>query len=254
MTERRDLADLRRDWTALGEADPFWAVCVDPAKRGGRWDVDEFLASGRDEIAETLAALDRLGMDGPRHDALDFGCGVGRLTAALAEHFGTVTGVDISPSMLSHARALHASNSRCCFVYNDRPDLSMFPDDSFDLVYSSLVLQHVAPALSDSYLAEFVRVVRPGGSIAIVAPQRHLRTPRGLVYAYAPHVLVAWLQRSIFGFPAAMRMHTVPDSRVRRVIEPLDARLVGSVPRPLPGHWLMSAHFISVCGSSSPAG
>lgn len=246
MTECKDLADLRRDWTALGEADPFWAVCVDPAKRGGLWDVDEFLASGRAEIIEALTDLDKLGLTAPRHDALDFGCGVGRLTAALAEHFDAVTGVDISPSMLGHARALHATNARCHFVHNDRPDLSIFPNDSFDLVYSSLVLQHMAPALSDSYLAEFVRIVRPGGSIAIVVPQKHVRTPHGLVYAHAPQALVAWLQRTVYGFPAPMYMHTVPIIRVRRVVEPLGARLVGSAPRLLPGHWVMSAHFIGV--------
>ncbi len=240
------LAALRRDWTTLGEHDPLWAVCVDPAKRSGRWDTEEFLASGRSEVSESLADLDRIGGCERRESALDFGCGVGRLTAALSDHFAAVTGVDIAESMLAHARSLHAGNPRCRFVLNDKPDLSIFPDSSFDLVYSSLVLQHLTPAFADGYLAEFVRVVRPGGRIVILVPDAHLATAGGLVYAHAPQGLIRWLQRSVFGFPAPMRMHTVPASRVRAVVESRGARLLSSTPRGRSGHWRMSAHFIGV--------
>src|SRR4051812_27352912 len=83
----RALQRLRSDWTRLGEADPLWAVCVDPARKGGRWDPEEFNATGRAEIAAALAHLDRLGLCRRRERALDFGCGAGRLTAALAAEF-----------------------------------------------------------------------------------------------------------------------------------------------------------------------
>jgi SAM-dependent methyltransferase len=240
------LDGLRRDWTRLGEADPLWAVCVDPDKRGGRWDLAEFLASGRAEVGEALAELDRLGCCQDRESALDFGCGVGRLTAALAEHFTTVTGVDIAESMLAHARSLHGSNPSCRFLLNDRADLSQFSDNSFDLVYCTLVLQHMIPAFAERYLAEFVRVARPGGAIIIVVPESYLRTPGGLVYAHAPRPMIRWLQRRVFGFPAPMDMHTVPASRVRAVVESRGARLLASVPRGRLGHWRMSAHCIRV--------
>jgi ubiquinone/menaquinone biosynthesis C-methylase UbiE len=243
---RSDSLDaLRRDWTTLGEADPLWAVCVDPDKRGGRWDTAEFLASGRAEVTELLAELDQMG-GCPRQSAIDFGCGVGRITAALAGQFATVTGIDISESMLAHARSLHSGNANCQFLLHVKSDLSIFKDNSFDLVYSSLVLQHVPPPLADSYLTEFVRIVRPGGAIVIVVPESHLRTLGGLVYAYAPRSLIRWLQRRVFGFPAPMDMHTVPASRVREVVESRGARLMASVPRGISGHWRMAAHCIRV--------
>ncbi len=246
MTRRQSIAVLRRDWTKLGEDDPLWAVYVDPAKRGGRWDVEEFMATGEREISGAMADLSRLGLGALRRDALDFGCGVGRVTAALSAHFNMVTGVDIAPSMLDNAARLHAGNDRCRFVHNDRADLSEFASDSFDLVYSGLVLQHMPPELSDGYIREFVRVVRPGGAIVLVVPTRHLRTPRGFVYAYAPQPLIGWMQQACFGFPAPMRMHTVPAARVRGLVEPLGAQVIDSAPRPWPGHWEMSAHYISV--------
>jgi SAM-dependent methyltransferase len=240
------LARVGRAWSTLGQTDPLWAVCVDPARRGGRWDLAEFLASGRAEISAAVGRLDDLGICPRRGDALDFGCGVGRLTVALGDHFGSVTGVDISLPMLAQARSLHAGNERCTFRHNDRPDLRAFADDSFDLVYSSLVLQHIPRDLAAGYLLEFLRVLRPGGAVIILVPETHLRTPRGLAYAYVPDAVLGLIQRKVFGFPAAMQMHTLPARRVRQLIEPAGGRLVASDPRTGFGdHWRMTAHYIA---------
>jgi SAM-dependent methyltransferase len=253
-TRASRLARLSRDWTTLGQEDPLWAVCVDPARRGGRWDVAEFLASGRAEISAAIGRLDELGICLARGDALDFGCGVGRLTAALADHFGSVTGVDISQPMLDQARQLHAGNQRCTFIHNESADLRAFPDASFDLVYSSLVLQHMPPDLAAGYLLEFLRVLRPDGAAVILVPEAHLRTPRGLAYAYAPDALLGLIQRRIFGFPAAMQMHNLPARRVRQLVEPAGARLAASDPRSGFGdHWQMTMHFIARSSASAPA-
>jgi ubiquinone/menaquinone biosynthesis C-methylase UbiE len=259
-TRANRLARLSRDWSTLGQEDPLWAVLVDPARRGGRWDVAEFLASGRAEISEAISRLDELGICPRRSDALDFGCGVGRLTAALSYHFDSVTGVDISRPMLERAIDLqvepqvevHAGDPRCTFVLNESADLRAFEDQSFDLVYSSLVLQHMPRDLAAGYLTEFLRVLRPDGAVVILVPEAHLRTPRGLAYAYAPHALTGLIQRRVFGFPAAMQMHTLPAHRVRQLIEPSGGRLVASDPRSGFGdHWQMTTHFIA--GGRPPA-
>lgn len=54
-----------------------------------------------------------LNIDCPRKHALDFGCGVGRLTQALAAHFDEVTGVDISPSMIKLAKKYSRHGDGC---------------------------------------------------------------------------------------------------------------------------------------------
>lgn len=245
MRASQSLAGLHRDWTRLGEADPLWAVCVDPARRGGRWDPAEFLASGRAEITALLVSLDRLGLCPGRAAALDFGCGAGGLTGALATHFAAVTGVDISAPMLDQARALHAGNERCRFVHNDSPALRMLASESIDLVYSSLVLQHMPTGLAGGYLAEFLRVLRPGGAIVILVPGAHRRTPRGVVYARAPHRLIGLIQRRCFGYPAPMQMHVLPASLVQEMIEPHGGRLAATLPHPgYGGHWRMVQHVI----------
>jgi ubiquinone/menaquinone biosynthesis C-methylase UbiE len=213
------------------------------------------MASGQAEIDVALGRLEQLGICPGRSAALDFGCGVGRLTAALSEYFDSVTGVDISSSMLDRARTLLAGLPACKVLHNARPDLGLFPDASFDLVYSSLVLQHMPRALACAYLAEFVRVTRPGGAVVILVPDGHKPTPAGVVYALAPPRLTGLIQQKIFRYPAPMQMTTLPARRVRREVERRGARLVTSDPRSGVGqHWRMKCHFIARDAPSAGSG
>jgi SAM-dependent methyltransferase len=170
MTERTDLAVLRQNWDGLGREDPLWSILTVPGTRGGRWTEPAFFASGRTEIGRVLAHLRDLGWTPPRRRALgtrsralDFGCGIGRLTRALAEYFDLVDGVDIAPSMIRRALADNPYGARCRYVLNDRDDLARFDTGRFAFVYSSYVLQHMPPALAGRYVAEFVRLLRPDG-------------------------------------------------------------------------------------------
>ena len=90
------LRALRRHWDEFGKRDPLWAILTAPDKKGNRWSIDEFLATGRDQITALIGYLDSRGLAARRRRALDFGCGAGRLTHALADHFDQVIGVDIA--------------------------------------------------------------------------------------------------------------------------------------------------------------
>lgn len=167
------LAAHRQDWEFLGKSDPLWAVLSDPDKRYGRWNEDEFFATGEREIGRVLAH----GRDLERPErfgrALDFGCGVGRLTRAMAGHFRQCRGLDISAPMVEHARRLNANHPQCRFAVNTRPDLRKLGDDSFDFVYSNIVLQHVpSKPVIRRYIREFVRVLRPGGLLVFQLPSK----------------------------------------------------------------------------------
>ena len=73
----------RQDWEHLAEIDPLWAVLTVPGRKGGRWDVDEFFATGEAKIGHVISTTETLGWLGRRERVLDFGCGVGRRTRAL---------------------------------------------------------------------------------------------------------------------------------------------------------------------------
>ena len=96
-----ELAEVQKHWDALERTDPLWAILTEPSKRYGGWDLAEFFASGERAVAEVMREVDALGRLplSRRRRALDFGCGVGRLTQALCHYFGSCDGVDIAPSM-----------------------------------------------------------------------------------------------------------------------------------------------------------
>ena len=169
-----ELDDLQRHWNEWGRRDPYWAIISRPDRRGNRWDLDEFLRTGTDEIDELLKWLRELHVEFTPGRALDFGCGVGRLTQALARTFAECDGVDIAPSMIEQANELNQFGDRCRYHVNDRDDLALFPDGVFDLVYSDIVLQHIAPEFSAAYVREFTRVLAPGGVVVFQLPSHLL--------------------------------------------------------------------------------
>jgi SAM-dependent methyltransferase len=164
------LQELQKNWDEFGRTDPFWAILSAPDKRGQRWDVAEFFHTGQTEIARVLDEMKALALPARRRTALDFGCGVGRLTQALADYFDECWGVDIAPSMIRVARQHNHHGRRCRYAVNAADNLSLFPDQHFDLIYSNLVLQHMAPPYSRRYIEEFVRVLAPGGAAVFQIP------------------------------------------------------------------------------------
>jgi ubiquinone/menaquinone biosynthesis C-methylase UbiE len=207
----------RQDWEDLAAVDLYWSILSEPSKRGGGWSSEEFFESGRAEVTAVLEHAARLGRPDRRRAALDFGCGAGRLTRALASHFDEAVGVDISARMVEEARRLNVDVPGCRFVVNTRPDLRSFEDGAFDLAYSSIVLQHL-PSRGHvrTYLSELLRVVSPGGLLVFqlisYLPVRNRIQPRRRLY----HAL-RWLRvpaRLLYRArlqPIAMTYLTVPD-------------------------------------------
>ena len=168
------LAQVKRHWNAFGKRDPFWAILTHPDKRDGKWTPEEFFQTGQKTFAEVVARLESLGIAGKRDHALDFGCGAGRLTRAMAEHFNDVVGVDIAPSMIELARD-HNPPANCHFILNEQSDLRQFADASFDFIYSIIVLQHLEPRYSFAYIREFLRVLAPSGVLVFQLPCAQFR-------------------------------------------------------------------------------
>ena len=180
-------------WEDAARKDPLWAILSDPAKRNRAWNIDEFFETGRRDIAALFRDLRTVGCSVQFGDALDFGCGVGRLTQALAPSFQRVTGVDISPTMIRIGERLNRFPDRVRYVVNARPDLAVLPDMSFDFIYSDIALQHIPPDQSRAYLAEFLRLLRPGGlaSFQLTAEHREAGAVGGRVAPMPPTAYVA---------------------------------------------------------------
>ena len=164
-------------WDRHAASDPLWTVLAFPDKSGGRWTLHEFMKTGEREIALLYHRVRELQLKLPAWRALDFGCGVGRLTQALARRQERVVGADISPVMIDLARRLNRYGDRAQYVCTADAGLDTLEPAAFDCVYSNIVLQHVPPDVSVQYLGEFFRLLAPGGLLVFQLPS-HKDSPR----------------------------------------------------------------------------
>ena len=226
------LRATQRNWELFARTDPLWAILTDSSKRGNRWSAEEFFATGRDDVALVLEQLAEAHVAVNRGRALDFGCGIGRLSQALAAEFASVTGVDISPTMIELARE-HNRAERVQYILNSRPDLSCLPGGHFDFVLSLIALQHVPRRNIVRYLREFARVLAPGGVAVFQVPSRMAALPRSRLSRLrlraemaAARLYHRWLRRDqpfqdMFGVPVEKVIGLLSDAG----LELLDVRM-----------------------------
>ncbi len=209
------LAKLRRVWSALGEDDPLWAVLSHKDKRGGRWQREEFLATGQAEIDAQLVTLAAAGYPRRKDLAVDFGCGAGRLSRALARHFDQVIGIDVSASMIATARALNADIANIEFRENTAADLLQIADASVDFVFSHITLQHIPTPLALGYVDEFLRILAPGGVAVFQFVDGSDATWRGRLFGLASNRWLNPLRRLLWRRREVFEMHTLPEPGLR---------------------------------------
>lgn len=165
------LQQTKQDWEDLAEVDPYWAIAGNAKLKYGGWDEEEFFRSGERVVADVMTAGARFDRPSEHRRALDFGCGYGRLTRALAGRFEECVGLDISERMVEGARRLNALVPNATFTVNEESDLRRFPDGHFDLILAKSVLGHSpSRAVVLGYVAEFVRCLAPGGLAVLQAP------------------------------------------------------------------------------------
>ena len=225
-----ELDRLRRVWETLGRDDPLWAVLSQAGKRGRRWDPDEFFATGNLEVGASLAALSVCGYPQGRGLALDFGCGAGRLTRALAAYFEHVVGVDVSSSMVATARRLNADLGNVEFRCNPSPRIDGIADASVDFVFSHITLQHIPTELAAGYVDEFFRILAPGGAAVFQFVDSHDSSLRGRLFGVAtnrwlnPVRRILWRSRDVF------EMHALAEGRLRaQLASRADLRLLDAI-------------------------
>jgi glycosyltransferase involved in cell wall biosynthesis/SAM-dependent methyltransferase len=244
------LKEHRRDWEDLSRLDPYWAILSEDEKQFGGWAPEEILATGEEDVDRLMARAEELGLPAQREQALDFGCGAGRLSRALSRHFESVLGLDISEQMVKTARELNADVPNCRFELNDREDLSLVPTGSVDLAFTHLVLQHLPgrkPILA--YVAELVRVLRADGLLVFqlpsyIPPLRRLQ-PRPRLYrllrelGVSPGVMYDRLRLQ------PIRMSAVPIDVMCAHLNRLGARMLDADTEPTTGGVRSTTYYVA---------
>ena len=180
---------------------PHWQERVARAfsRAAPRYDT---LASAQRDIGQALWQT----LPESAQHVLDLGCGTGYWTQRLAERYpdAAITGLDLAPGMLTHARALYGDAIRW-----QQGDAAALPldDASVDLVFSNLAIQW-CPDIG-AVLRELARVLAPGGQARITT----------LLPGTLNEVATAW-QR-----PEAL-LQTPDASAVQRAIQQSGLRLI----------------------------
>jgi 2-polyprenyl-3-methyl-5-hydroxy-6-metoxy-1,4-benzoquinol methylase len=207
-----------RDWNTLGETQPYFAVLTqDRFRREHMSDADReaFFASGEADIAQIFGLIDFA----PR-SALDFGCGVGRLTRALVKRVARAAGVDAAESMLRIARENVPNASFSTAI----------PAERFDLIVSLIVFQHIPVRRGEVLLDELLSHLdgaavihftfrRPGSFLRRIARQIRARVP--LIHRIAQRIRgerpMPYMQMNEYDLDrvlAIMRRHGCGDPRI----------------------------------------
>jgi len=132
--------------------------------------INQYLPNLREPVV--LSAIQALQLP-PGTRGLDVGCGNGSHTLLLAETVmpaGHVTGIDLSPEQLAYAREAAEESELSEHVSFREGDMNNLPfdDDTCDWVWSMDCVGY-APVESLPLIRELVRVVKPGGNVAILA-------------------------------------------------------------------------------------
>ena len=101
--------------------------------------------------------------------ALDFGCGPGRMLLRMSKLLQRVDGVDISARLIEICDEWTRGIDAVGRLYvNDGTSLEQIESDRYDLVYSTIALQHISVAsIREELFREFYRVLKGGGRLAL---------------------------------------------------------------------------------------
>ncbi|MEO7003647.1 MAG: methyltransferase domain-containing protein [Ktedonobacterales bacterium] len=132
------------------------------------WYMDTFLFRGQlrelRQRAITLAGIQ------PGERALDVGCGTGTLAMEVARRLGSagrVVGIDPGAPQIDVARTKAARRNLPIEFQIGVIEQLAFPDQTFDVVFSTLMMHHLPKSLKEQGLAEIARVLKPGGRLVI---------------------------------------------------------------------------------------
>ena len=211
------------DWEELARREPYFPVLTNEGIRE-----DAFLETGEADISLLLSAIASIvGRDILPANALDFGCGAGRLTLPLARRASQVVACDVAPTILEHARrnADEAGLRNVTFI--ETAELAGIPDGQFDFVCSLLVFQHIRPAEGYVLIRTLLRLLSPGG---VAAVQMTLEPPGGGAHRLARMLRARSLRRALrhdIRLPSSMQVNAYDERVVIRDVAAPGASVIG---------------------------
>ena len=151
---------MREFWDRRASENALWYI--DSSLDFKHPDETAFWEAGEEVLR---GSVDHFGLAlGPGMRVLEIGCGIGRVTRALAKRGAGVVGTDVSEQMIERGKTALQDLSNVTLMAGNGRDLSKFADHSFDAVFSFVTFQHIPdPEVTCNYIREMGRALVPGG-------------------------------------------------------------------------------------------
>lgn len=161
------MSKAEKEWEKFGQTNPYYAVTtLDEFKEENlnKSAKEIFFQSGEDYTRRIWQVVETHFVSNfAPQNAIDFGCGVGRLTVALAKRCRKITGIDISESMLKEGR-INAANFGLDNVDFKRDGNNLLKiQGEFDFIHSFVVFQHINPEIGIEIFEKLVKMLKRNG-------------------------------------------------------------------------------------------
>ena len=132
--------------------------------------LEQFVATGDEEVPAYLMVFGLRDPANADETVVEIGCGIGRMTSAFTHEYGNVVACDLDAGFLERCLetvGLFGNPDRLKTVHVADGHSLDLPPNSADLAFSYITLQHCDPDDALELTSEAVRVVRPGGKVAL---------------------------------------------------------------------------------------
>jgi SAM-dependent methyltransferase len=158
------MRDTDSDWNEIAKTEPYWKVLSHEEFKSPTEDaLARFFLTGEHDVGYTATIFEKHFGDFSPNSALDFGCGVGRLTCAMQKYAKRIVGVDIAETM----RTISSANMKKRGIIDFEILAEIPTEEHFDWVNSVIVLQHIPPIRGYKLIEKLWDVVCPGGYFSI---------------------------------------------------------------------------------------
>jgi len=216
----KDFEKLYDDWRKIGEEKPYWGVLTNDLFLPENIDdnIENFYEKGRKDVRNLRKIAREIDFFFEGKRILDFGCGVGRLSLAMAPYAASVVGVDISEGQLKEAR------KNCKYgnveFRQSSDDLTKLDIGFFDGITSLLTLQHNRPPLIRRFVDQLLQLLNPGGHAFL-----HIHTD-AINYDYGEFLEAVEAGK----YRREMEAHCLPRAEVEKIGSANDCILKATIP------------------------
>jgi ubiquinone/menaquinone biosynthesis C-methylase UbiE len=205
---------------------------------GDELDLEEFTATGDQEIFAYLTAFDLLSPEIGSQTLVEIGAGIGRMTAGFSKAFGCVFACDLDAAFLERCRqtvAKFGAVERLRTIHVPDARSLAIGDDEADIAFSYITLQHCDRDDALALVGEAARVTKPGGHVAL-----NFRTWTGIDVVLWPlgkliralwqvPTLGPWLARRRFASRLGWQANRLTPEQVLRHLDTLPVQLTDRV-------------------------